>query len=890
MESLPIELLWRSALAVIPLALIVAAVCRWTPCRPATRHTLWLVVLMLLVAAPLLPRVTLPQLPAGPPAATVDAPPREFPIRREGEAIAPTASSGPPATASLDAPRQSVTVWDREPAAPLPRRSSLVIPRRPVAHPIESAPRETLAEPVGRRGAFGISVPAPAEKPLPVPKPAAPLIAPEVRPRAPSGVSGDPEFKNDRGSMAAVPPDPRTQPAAAGDAWRQWMVQLGAIRDAVMSLPPIPARVWLGGIVALLLVGVLRIERSRRVVRAARAAPPSVDRMVAEASRELGLRRPPVTLMVDLAVSPMLWCGRRVRLVLPRPLWAQLDDVSRRAVICHELAHLRRRDHWVCRAEMIIGWVYWWHPVVWWVRRRLREEADLSCDAWVTALWPNDRRSYAQALLETRRCSNTDFPAVPSVGLGATTTRARRFARRLTMVMTAQNSPRISRKGVVLAGVLAMGGVLVTPIWACPEADKDPCETSKPAKAPKADKKMVLVVPPEPARPPKPPKPPKAPQAGTTFERFMLGQEGETESVEQRIKGLERQLEQLHKELQKILRDMPDSAAPAPRRGVSQAPMGRAVPSREARGGGVGAYAAPGPTIGFSAGDTGACLRGGGPCTGGVVIRTYKLPEGKLEMLTELMIRSDVPIRVRPGETEIEVHATPAEHCVFDAFCTMVNGKDRKKAYKLSEGKLKALTEFMVRSDVPILVEPGKEGITVHGTDLELIVFGAFVNMLQPGAGGEARATAGGDAAHAYAKALADLAHEYESHAVSQMADMSSMKAALRAYEQQFKAFERQAEKMQREADRLEEKADQLEDRADEMMDKAEEARGQRRNELMVKAQALMQQADSLRQQAETVEAQAEELEAQAEEIEDQAEEIEDEMEELEELAEAQED
>jgi beta-lactamase regulating signal transducer with metallopeptidase domain len=140
------------------------------------------------------------------------------------------------------------------------------------------------------------------------------------------------------------------------------MVQLGAIRDAVMSLPPIPARVWLGGILALLLVGALRIERSRRVVRAATAAPPSVERMVDEASRELRLRRPPVTLMVDLAVTPMLWCGRRVRLVLPRRLWAQLDDVGRRAVICHELAHLRRRDHWVCRAEMIIGWVYWWHP------------------------------------------------------------------------------------------------------------------------------------------------------------------------------------------------------------------------------------------------------------------------------------------------------------------------------------------------------------------------------------------------------------------------------------------------------------------------------------------------------------------------------------------------
>ena len=108
MESIPTELLWRSALAVIPLALIVAAISRWTPCRPSTRHALWLVVLVLLVVAPLLPRVTLPQLPTGPPAVTVDAPPREFPIRREGEATAPTASSGPPATASINTPRPLV--------------------------------------------------------------------------------------------------------------------------------------------------------------------------------------------------------------------------------------------------------------------------------------------------------------------------------------------------------------------------------------------------------------------------------------------------------------------------------------------------------------------------------------------------------------------------------------------------------------------------------------------------------------------------------------------------------------------------------------------------------------------------------------------------------------
>ena len=38
---LAFDQIWRFALAAIPLALVVAALCRWTPCRPSTRHALW---------------------------------------------------------------------------------------------------------------------------------------------------------------------------------------------------------------------------------------------------------------------------------------------------------------------------------------------------------------------------------------------------------------------------------------------------------------------------------------------------------------------------------------------------------------------------------------------------------------------------------------------------------------------------------------------------------------------------------------------------------------------------------------------------------------------------------------------------------------------------------
>ena len=55
--SLATELLWPNALAVVPLAALVAVICRWIPCRPTTRHALWLVVLLWFVVPPLLPEL-----------------------------------------------------------------------------------------------------------------------------------------------------------------------------------------------------------------------------------------------------------------------------------------------------------------------------------------------------------------------------------------------------------------------------------------------------------------------------------------------------------------------------------------------------------------------------------------------------------------------------------------------------------------------------------------------------------------------------------------------------------------------------------------------------------------------------------------------------------------
>ncbi len=822
-EWLPTDLLWRGALVVIPVTLLVAVVGAVFPCRPSTRHSMWLAVLGLLVVVPLLPPVAIPQLPAGPPVVSIQTPLTEL-ARRKTEGNAPTTSVGPPASAiESGTPRRvephgvrvpgGLETWSGEPPEALESRS-----RTPLVSRRSSVDRKAVMPPV--------------------------TVEPSETGR----------HAHARANTSSVVRDSVTTPARS--EWRRWAVQLGVVRDAIVGMPPVPAAVWGGGFVLLMLVAAVRIGRSVRLIRGGRAAPPSVIRMVTETSEALGMRRAPHTLMVDAAVSPMVWCGRRACLVLPRSLWAQLDAVGRRAVICHELAHLRRRDHWVCRAEMVIGWMYWWHPVVWWVRRRLREEADLCCDNWVTTLLPYGRRAYAEALLETRRRRSATCSAVPSVGLGATTKRTKRFARRLTMVMTAQTSPSHSRKGVLLACMVALGGVMVTPLWACPKESNAQTKADKPAK-PKKPFKLVVPTPP---KAPVVPSAPMAPTASTTFEQFMGGLDDE--SLEKRMEMLERQLERLHEELRRIMRESRRGGAPHGRGGG--AGVGQGALASGGMGTGLGGDRTPAPS------PTTDCNE--------IVIRSYELPDGKAEALAKLMIRNDVPIRVRPDGDRIEVHAMDRHQRIFAAFCAMIDGEDRVKAYTLPQGKLGALTELMVRPDVPILVEPGRERIRVHGTDLEQLVFAAFVNMIHPD--GKAQASAGG--AQVYTEALANLANQYESRASSRVAETRAMQASRRALELQIKAFERQADGLRDKADRLREKADKLESEADDLREEAEELSGARRTAVLAKAQSLSQKAESLQEEAEALEEQAETLEDQAEAMEDEVEELEDRIEDLE--------
>src|SRR5262249_13039776 len=141
--------------------------------------------------------------------------------------------------------------------------------------------------------------------------------------------------------------------------------------------------VWL--VVALLWLAWngLHLYRFGRCLRHALRAPDWLQAEARGLAGRLGLPDCPPVLLVPGAVPPMVWGGAGgLRLLFPAALLGRLDDEQRASLLLHELAHVRRRDHWVRWLELVVVPLYWWHPVVWWAKRELHEAEEQCCDAW----------------------------------------------------------------------------------------------------------------------------------------------------------------------------------------------------------------------------------------------------------------------------------------------------------------------------------------------------------------------------------------------------------------------------------------------------------------------------------------------------------------------------
>lgn len=275
---------------------------------------------------------------------------------------------------------------------------------------------------------------------VPLPLDARPAAAPAAAPAA-GALEPLPQGRPPRPAAPARTASPAVAPATA---------------PASRPAPRIglwPA-LWLGGSSAVLAILSAGVLRGRRRFLRLPPAPGWLAAEVAALAQRIGVA-PPQVVDDPFAPTPCVWALGRVRLVACADALGRLDPGARAAVLAHELAHLRRRDHWWLRLELLLMVAFFWHPLFWLARARLREQAELACDAW--ALWaaPQGRFGYAEALVAALVRAHP-APSLPV--LAARPSARRAFERRLSMILHEVVPRRPSRWS--LAGLCALAVVL----------------------------------------------------------------------------------------------------------------------------------------------------------------------------------------------------------------------------------------------------------------------------------------------------------------------------------------------------------------------------------------------------------------------------------------------
>jgi beta-lactamase regulating signal transducer with metallopeptidase domain/HEAT repeat protein len=273
--------------------------------------------------------------------------------------------------------------------------------------------------------------------------PAAPAVASKTSHGA--SLSAEPSFTTktpaDITPLASAPPTPVSKSSLIDFSRLSFFITLWALIAT--------------GIAAWLAYGAWSV---RRIVRSAHPLD-TQDWLTPlwEIADRLELEEPPRLLGSAEAKMPFACGFMKPTIILPSDCESWNAD-RRRAVLLHELAHVKRHDlvgHTLGRLACAI---YWFHPLVWTAARQLRNESERACDDLALACGAR-ASDYAEHLLDIVTSVRRD--STPAVALAMA--RRKEFEGRMLAILDPElrHSTPSRRQSAALIGSLAVMAILV---------------------------------------------------------------------------------------------------------------------------------------------------------------------------------------------------------------------------------------------------------------------------------------------------------------------------------------------------------------------------------------------------------------------------------------------
>ncbi|MEK6644300.1 MAG: M56 family metallopeptidase [Planctomycetota bacterium] len=225
----------------------------------------------------------------------------------------------------------------------------------------------------------------------------------------------------------------------------------GLVRTLHASVPFVVA-FWMAGI------GLLTVRLAGGWVVALsiarRATAPVTEKLLAcaeELQRSLGDARRATVRVTSKADIPCVVGWLRPVIVFPEAILGMPPQYLS-ALLAHELAHIHRHDYLINLLQSVVETLLFFHPAIWWLSSRIRNERENCCDDLAARLCGNTL-CYARALAELELIRHTPARLALSAADGSLLHRIRRLVGVSEIATSRATAPCV---GIVILLVIAV--------------------------------------------------------------------------------------------------------------------------------------------------------------------------------------------------------------------------------------------------------------------------------------------------------------------------------------------------------------------------------------------------------------------------------------------------
>ena len=222
---------------------------------------------------------------------------------------------------------------------------------------------------------------------------------------------------------------------------------------------------WLVGMFVLLALLVKRICFVRRLITQSTPANERLIEMLDECRCRIGIRQNIEMGLTGNTHSPAV-CGLFKPIILiPADLLEKLSKEKVKAVLIHELAHIKRADIWVNLLQAMLQIVYFYNPLLWIANAMIRRTRELAVDEMVLVTLKSETRHYSNTLIDIAEMAfwRPNF----SLCLIGVVESKKALERRIKHMLN-RPVPKSSKLGILGLSMIMCFGVVILPMASNP--------------------------------------------------------------------------------------------------------------------------------------------------------------------------------------------------------------------------------------------------------------------------------------------------------------------------------------------------------------------------------------------------------------------------------------